>query len=145
MPHPLKRLLFGGFSVCGLKKLQGGIYDSTPKNTVKRNSERRIPRKSSENHKLFTGANLVLRTAWHYLQRFGNLVHVCTGHGHKQANMYVCEKIYNTHLQIQARLYLHMYCNRYVLINIDVYVCGYTYIYKCMYVYILCTNTHIHR
>ena len=49
MPHPLKWLLFGGFSFRGLKKLQGGIHDSTPKNTVKRNSERRIPRKSSEN------------------------------------------------------------------------------------------------
>jgi len=35
------------------KKLKGGIHESTPqprgKNTVKRNSERRIPRLSSEN------------------------------------------------------------------------------------------------
>ena len=30
---------------------------------VKRNSERGIPRKSSENRKLFTGANLVVRPA----------------------------------------------------------------------------------
>ena len=60
--------LFGGFSFCGMKKLKGGNHESTPqprgKNTVKRNSERRIPRKSSENRRLFTGANLVLRPAW---------------------------------------------------------------------------------
>jgi len=34
------------------------------KNTVKRNSERRIPRKSSENRRLFTRANLVVRPAF---------------------------------------------------------------------------------
>jgi len=48
----------------------GTKHDSTPKNTVKKNSERRIPRKSSENQRLFTGANLVLRPAsfsWGFL------------------------------------------------------------------------------
>jgi len=34
------------------------------KNTVKWNSERRIPRKSSENRRLFAGANLVVRPAY---------------------------------------------------------------------------------
>jgi len=57
--------LFGGFSFRGLKKLKGGFHESTPqprgKNTVKRNSERRIPRMSSENWRLFTGANSVVR------------------------------------------------------------------------------------
>jgi len=43
----------GAFSFRGLEKAKGGIHESTPqhtrKKTVKRNSERRIPRKSSEN------------------------------------------------------------------------------------------------
>jgi len=46
--------LFGGFYFRGLKKLNGG--DSCP-------TERRIPRKSSENRRLFTGANLIVRPA----------------------------------------------------------------------------------
>jgi len=59
--------LFGGFSFRGLENSRGGVYESTPqprgKNTVERNSERRIPRKSSESRRLFTGANLVVRLA----------------------------------------------------------------------------------
>ena len=57
--------LFGGFSFPGIKKLKAAIHESTPqprgKNTLKRNSDRLIPRKSSENQRLFTGVNLVLR------------------------------------------------------------------------------------
>jgi len=49
--------LFGGFSFRCLKKLREGIHEFTPqtrgKNTVKRNSKRRIPRMSSENWILF--------------------------------------------------------------------------------------------
>jgi len=48
-----------------LGALHDTFHESTPqprgKNTVKRNSERRIPRKSSENRRLFPGAILVLR------------------------------------------------------------------------------------
>jgi len=40
------------------------IHSTAPgMKTVKRNSERRIPRKSSENRRLFPGANLILRPA----------------------------------------------------------------------------------
>ena len=52
--------LFGGFSFCYLEELKGGGFmNPLPrgKNTVIRNSEKRIPRKSSENQKKFTGAN----------------------------------------------------------------------------------------
>jgi len=54
------------------------------RNTVKRNSERRIPRKSSENRRLFTGANLVVRPAsdkiilgcwgWIFVERLGTQI-----------------------------------------------------------------------
>jgi len=59
--------LFGGFSFRCLKNRRGGILDSSPqprgKNTVKRNSKRRILRMSSENQRLFIGANLVVQPA----------------------------------------------------------------------------------
>jgi len=66
--------LFGGFSFHGLKKLKvGGIHETTPqlrvKNTVKQNSKRESSRKSSNNQRLFPGANLVLRPAWHFLSK----------------------------------------------------------------------------
>ena len=59
-PRPLWGLFLWRF-----EKTEGrGIHESTPqprgKNTVKRNSERRIPRMSSENQRVFTGANLVV-------------------------------------------------------------------------------------
>ena len=47
-----------------LMKVQESYIDtSRGKNTVKRNSKRRIPRMSSENRRLFTGVNLVVRPA----------------------------------------------------------------------------------
>ena len=49
--------LFGAFPFAVWKDWRGEIHESTPqprgKNTVKRNSKRRIPRMSSENRKLF--------------------------------------------------------------------------------------------
>ena len=67
--------LFGGISFRGFEKLKGGINTPQPsaKKTVKRNSETRIPRKSSENQRLFTGANLVLRPASNILHDSGGL------------------------------------------------------------------------
>jgi len=48
-----------------LVALHDTLHESTPqsrgRNTVKRNLERRIPRKSSENLRLFPGANLIVR------------------------------------------------------------------------------------
>jgi len=41
------------FSFRGVKKLKGGIHDSTPKNTVKRNSERESEKKFGESETFY--------------------------------------------------------------------------------------------
>jgi len=71
IPSPLNRppkASLGAFPFAVWKNWRGGIHESTPqprgKNTVKRNSKRRIPRMSLENRRLFTTANLVVRPAW---------------------------------------------------------------------------------
>ena len=71
MPHPLvwpPPASLGAFCSVVWKKRRGGIHESTPqprgKNTVKLYSERRIPRKSLENWRLFIAANLVVQPAW---------------------------------------------------------------------------------
>jgi len=63
---PLNRppqVSLGAFPFAVWIKWRGGIHKSTPQPRGKRNSKRRIPRMSSENRRLFTGANLVLRPA----------------------------------------------------------------------------------
>jgi len=76
-PPPLKwspQGSLGAFPFALRKNWRGGIHKSTPqprgKSTVKQNSERKIPRKSLENQRLFTWANLVLRLAWDSISQF---------------------------------------------------------------------------
>jgi len=61
----LEHSLWGLFLSRFEKTEVGGFMNPLPrrKDTVTRNSERRIPRKSSENQRLFTRANLVVRPA----------------------------------------------------------------------------------
>jgi len=96
MPHPLKwpsQASLGAFPFAVWKNWGGGFMNPLPrgKNTVKRNSERRISRESSENRRLFTGANLVVRPAsglyetkrtrlFSWRQTKGQSVWVCTKH-----------------------------------------------------------------
>ena len=117
--------LFGGFSFRGLKKLKGGIHESTPhprgKNTVKRNSKIESSRKSSEESETlyrskFSRATGVRRLSQKSIKfKHNNFANKCRSTQYSVTG--------NTYTYTYIYTYTHIYIHTHICIHVCVLLC----------------------